>query len=94
VHPVDLQHNTNAVIVQNSVSKNVYETSSIKRLQDLLTEEQSDSHSLYSGTTEFGDEDFEVFLKKLKTFFESSCIKSLMQSSVFYFFLQFLTAVY
>ncbi|KAK1418987.1 hypothetical protein QVD17_28141 [Tagetes erecta] len=61
VQPIDLQHNTNAAIVQSSVSKNVYETSSVKRLQDLLIEEQSDSHSLYSGTTDIGDEDFEEY---------------------------------
>lgn len=68
VHPIDLQQNTNADILQSSVSKRVYKTTSIKSLQDHLIEDQSDSHSICSGTTDFCDDYFEVFLKKLKKF--------------------------
>ncbi|KAK9068062.1 hypothetical protein SSX86_012173 [Deinandra increscens subsp. villosa] len=59
VHPIDLQQNTNATIVESYVSNEVSETSSIKQLQDLLMEDQSDSYSLYSGISDFSDDDFE-----------------------------------
>lgn len=54
VHPIDPQQNEKA-----------QESSSVKRLQDLLLEDQSDSPtSLYSGRCGFSDDDYEVFLTK------------------------------
>ncbi|XP_071727760.1 putative E3 ubiquitin-protein ligase LIN-1 [Rutidosis leptorrhynchoides] len=46
---------------QNCVSKKASESSSIKRLQELLLEEQSDSHSIYSGCNEFADDESEAY---------------------------------
>ncbi|KAK1409235.1 hypothetical protein QVD17_35761 [Tagetes erecta] len=48
VQPIDLQHNTNAAIVQSSVSKNVYETSSVK-----LAEQQPEAAISTSKSSEF-----------------------------------------
>ncbi|KAL8196127.1 hypothetical protein R6Q57_025127 [Mikania cordata] len=52
--------NSHAAIVEGSVSKKVYERSDIRRLQDLLMEDQSDTHSSCSGIIDFADDDFEV----------------------------------
>lgn len=70
MHPIDHpQQNAHAGIVEGSVSKKACESSSIKRLQDLLLEDQSDSHSLYSGTSEYADDGSEVISKKSTSFF-------------------------
>ncbi|KAL8210166.1 hypothetical protein R6Q57_006898 [Mikania cordata] len=66
VHPIDLQQNTNSAIVETSVSKKASETLRIKRLQDLLMEDESDTHSLYSGISDFSDDDFEEYGDKFK----------------------------
>ncbi|KAI3703374.1 hypothetical protein L1987_73400 [Smallanthus sonchifolius] len=75
VHPIiDLQQNTNSAIVESTVSKKASETSSIKRLQDLLMDDQPDSHSLYSGISDFSDDDFEELGDEFKRSLQTLCV--------------------
>lgn len=62
MHPIDPQQNEHAATIEPSVSNKVSEKSSIKRLKDLLLEDQSDTSSLYSDTSEYAVDDSQVLL--------------------------------
>nr|XP_043629685.1 putative E3 ubiquitin-protein ligase LIN isoform X2 [Erigeron canadensis] len=70
VHPiVHPQQNANDDILEGSVSKKVIENTSVKRLQDLLLEDQSDSQSLFSDASDLvPDDDFERLLTAAESY--------------------------
>ncbi|PWA47331.1 transducin/WD40 repeat-like superfamily protein [Artemisia annua] len=75
VHPIDPQQNEHAATIEPTVSNKVSEKSGVKRLQDLLLEDQSDTSSLYSDTSEYAVDDAQEYVvefdKSLRTLREA-----------------------
>ena len=57
MHAIGLQQNEHAATIESTVSNKVSENSTIKRLQDIVLEDESDTNSLYSNTIKYVDDD-------------------------------------